>query len=184
MLWSINSCQDTISNDQCHLTVSRAQVQGQWSYWRPHAMINLIPFFLPNVGSENGSTRLKNLFLNNTGKKEEKNHWQVTQLKCRKLMIYVLPPYKRRKTSKSAALWKMFSRTCSCSIHLCWIVTLELLTKVNFQDPGSQPSITCYFERGILMTVNHTVNHSIAKYSYVKGHFWVFRWRYTFARTV
>ena len=66
----------------------------------------------------------------------------------------------------------------------CRIGTLELLTKVNFQDSGSQPRITCYFARGIIMTVNHTINHSIAKYCYVKGHFWVFRWRYTFAGTV
>ena len=36
---------------------------GQWSYWPPHTMF-------------------KNLFLNNIGRKEEKNRWRVTQLKC------------------------------------------------------------------------------------------------------
>ena len=40
----------------------------------------------------------------------------------------------------------------------CRIGRLELLTKVNFQDSGTQPRITCYFARAIIMTVNHTVN--------------------------
>ena len=36
----------------------------------------------------------------------------------------------------------------------CRIGTLELLTKVNFQDSVTQPRITCYFARAIIMTVN------------------------------
>ena len=62
---------------------------GQWSYWHPHTMINVLPFFPPNVGLENGSTQLKNLFLNNIGRKEEKNRRQVTQLKCHRLINYL-----------------------------------------------------------------------------------------------
>ena len=49
-------------------------------------MINVLLFFFPNVGRENGSTQLKNLFLNNIGRKEEKNRLQVTQLKCHRLI--------------------------------------------------------------------------------------------------
>ena len=52
----------------------------------------------------------------------EKNRWHVTQLNSYRLIIYVLPPYKRRRTSKCAALWKMFFRTCSCSIDLAELV--------------------------------------------------------------
>ena len=45
----------------------------------------------------------------------------------------------------------------------CRIGTQELLTKVNFQDSGSQPPITFYFARGIIMTVNHTFNIAMWK---------------------
>ena len=137
-------------------------------------MINVLPFSFPKlkVGHENRSSQLKNLFLNNIGRKEEKNRWQVTQLKCRRLLIYVLPLYRRRRTGKCPAFRKMFFRTCSCSIDLPQLVQWSCY-----------PRSTCYFARAIIMAVNHTVNHSIAKYCHVKGHFWVFRWRYTFAST-
>ena len=44
----------------------------------------------PNVGRENESTQLKNLFLNNIESLDEKNRWHVTQLKSYRLIIYVL----------------------------------------------------------------------------------------------
>ena len=48
---------------------------------QPGSMVLLAPthndqrssLLFPNVGLENGSTQLKNLFLNNIGRKEEKN---------------------------------------------------------------------------------------------------------------
>ena len=145
-------------------------------------MIDVLPFSFPNVGRENRSTQLKNLFLNNIGTKEEKNRWQVNQLKCHRLIIYVLPPYTRRRTSKCAAFWEIVLRTCSCSTDLPNWYT-GVVNQSKFQDSGTQPRSTCHFARAIIMAVNHTVNHSIAKYCHVKGHFWVFRWRYTFAST-
>ena len=52
-------------------------------------MINVLPFFFPNAGSKNGPTQLKNLFLNNIERKEEKNHCkrpslvsQINDLRC------------------------------------------------------------------------------------------------------
>ena len=52
-------------------------------------------FFFLNVGCENGSTQLKKLFLNNIGRKEEKNQREVTLVKCHKLWSSCVPLFLR-----------------------------------------------------------------------------------------
>ena len=63
----------------------------------------------------------------------------------------------------------LFLRYRSCRIGI-----LEFF-KANFKI-----RVHSHVARAIIMAVNHTVNHSIAKYCHVKGYFWVFRWRYIF----
>ena len=48
---------------------------------------NVLLFFFLNVGYENGSTQLTKLFLNNIGRKGEKNWKEVNQFNCQKLYI-------------------------------------------------------------------------------------------------
>ena len=52
-------------------------------------IVNILLFFFLNVGYKNGSThdQLKKLFLNNIGRKGEKNWKEVTQFNCQKLYV-------------------------------------------------------------------------------------------------
>ena len=53
-----------------------------------HTLIdNVLLFFFLNVSCKNGSTQLKKLFLNNTGRKGEKDWREVTQVNCQKLYV-------------------------------------------------------------------------------------------------
>ena len=52
-------------------------------------IVNILLFFFLNVGYKNGSShdQLKKLFLNNIGRKGEKNWKEVTQFNCQKLYV-------------------------------------------------------------------------------------------------